>query len=162
MPSFAFGALLATKHTDTTVPILKSYVPKLALATACILIVFNVQMYDIGRTLDPKLTCLQFYNQLDSVPGDALVFGRGWQAVWLYNDDNATNIQTQTSKFIVLEDEEKALRIAKLKEFRDKDKLYRTYIINTETQECVIEKWNPTDDEIEYAIDETKYMDGLK
>ena len=162
MPSFAFGALLATKHTDTTVPMLKSYIPKLALVTACLLIVFNVQLYDIGRTLDPKLTCLQFYEQLDSVDRDALVFGRGWQVVWLYNDDNATNIQTQTSKFIVLEDEEKAHRISKLKDFRDADKLYRTYVINTETQECAIEKWNPTDEAIEIAVSENRYMDGLE
>jgi len=127
------------------------------------LIAFNVQLYDLGRTLDPKLTCSQFYEQLDSVPNDALVFGRGWQVVWLYNDDHElSSIQTQTSKFIVLEDEEKALRIAKLKEFRDRDKLYRTYVVDLETQETVIEKWNPNNEAIGIAVSENRYADGRK
>jgi len=122
----------------------------------------NVQMYDLGRTLDPKLTCLQFYEQLDSVPNDALVFGRGWQCTWLYNDTHNINIETMTGRFIALEDWEREARIVKLKEFRNRGKLYRVYVINLETQECVIEKWNPNDEAIEIAITENRYVDGLK
>lgn len=157
MPTFAFGAILAVRHGFPM-----KYATKLALATACVLIVFNAQVYDIGRTLDPKLTELQFYNQLSEVDDDALIFGRGWQVVWLYNSDHNVYIETMTGRFIILEDEEKARRVTKLKEFRDKDKLYRTYVVDLETQEVAIEKWNPTDGEIEYAIDETKYADGRK
>jgi len=159
LPSFAFGALLAIKHEF---PMLKQYIPKLALVTCCALIVFNVHLYDIGRTLDPNLTGQQFYNQLGEVPEDALIFGRGWQVCWLYNDDHNTSIETMTSKFIVLEDKEKAIRVAKLKDFRDRDKLYRTFVTDLETQEVMIEKWTPSNEAIEYAINETKYMDERK
>lgn len=160
MPSFAFGAILAVKHEWKWK--LAPYTAKLALVTACLLIVLNVQMYDLGRTLDPKLTKFLFYNQLDDVPDDALVFGRGWQVCWLYNDDHDTSIETMTSRFIVIEDEEKAQRISKIKEFRDRGKLFRTYVVDSETQETVIELWNPSNEAIEYAINETRYMDGLK
>jgi len=162
MPAFAFGAILAVKHLDSWKWKLAPYTTKLALIMCCALIVLNVQMYDIGRTLDPELTCQQFYERLDEVPSNILVFGRGWQVVWLYNDDHGVNIETMTGQFIFNEPKIEAQKIARLKESRDAGKLYRTYVSDLKTQKVVIERWNPTDEEIECAVVETRYMDGRK
>jgi len=86
MPSFAFGAIIATK-----VDIL--FLKRLALTAAVALMLLNLQLYDIGRTLDPSPTsATQFYEQLDSLPNGSVVWTgvRGWETVvvWYYQREN--------------------------------------------------------------------------
>ena len=56
---------------------------------------YNAQTFDIGRTLDPELSAVQFRTELDKVKdGDILLAKQGWEwaVVYPYNMDNGRDI----------------------------------------------------------------------
>ena len=95
MPSFAFGGLLAVKGLEF---ITLKRVGWVVAVSSMALMVFNIQTYDIGRTLDKGLECRTFYDNLANVPDDSVLWldqgGNYKVTVWLYAMDNGKNLST--------------------------------------------------------------------
>lgn len=56
---------------------------------------FNFNYFDIGRTLDPNMEAVKYYNELDIVPdGEILVAQQGWEwtMIFVYNKYEDRNI----------------------------------------------------------------------
>lgn len=91
MPSIAAGAILAGEG-------LQKLNKQWAIAIAGVLIImlgFNANYFDVGRTLDPNLSARQFYNELGKVPnGQILMAQQGWEwaIVYPYNKNENKNI----------------------------------------------------------------------
>jgi hypothetical protein len=91
MPSIAAGAILAGEG-------LQKLNRKWVLAVAGISIVmlgFNANYFDVGRTLDTNMSARQFYNELDKVPdGQILMAQQGWEwaIVYPYNKEEGRGI----------------------------------------------------------------------
>ncbi len=93
MPAFAFGGIMAAEWLRDR----PRWYLHIVGATAAIVIVFNVFAYDIGgEVLDPDATATEFYNALDSLPDDAVVwtYDRGWEwtTIILYNLETGREI----------------------------------------------------------------------
>ncbi len=92
MPSIAFGAIIAG--------IGMSRIKKeVIIAIACVLVVmlgFNANYFDVGRTLDKNMSAREFYdNELSKVPdGQILLAQQGWEwaMVYPYNKNEGRNI----------------------------------------------------------------------
>ena len=69
-----------------------------SFATALIaigLLVFNAYYFDIGRTLDPEMSAMKFYNEeLPKIPDGQYFMGGAWNwaMVYLYNKEEGRNI----------------------------------------------------------------------
>lgn len=91
MPSIAFGAV-AVALGLSKLKLRWSYVTAIV---AIGLLVFNANYFDIGRTLDPNMSAMKFYNEeLPKIPDGQIFLGGGWNwaMVYLYNKDNDRNI----------------------------------------------------------------------
>jgi hypothetical protein len=55
---------------------------------------FNANYFDIGRTLDPEMSAVKFYNDLDRIPDGEYFMGGGWtwSMVYLYNREEGRDI----------------------------------------------------------------------
>jgi len=66
------------------------------IGISALMLVYNANYFDIGRTLDPKLSARQFYNEeLSKVPdGQILLAQQGWEwaMVYPYNKNEGRNI----------------------------------------------------------------------
>lgn len=96
-PAFAFGGLLAVKGAESvSIGAIKKYAPVAVGLSSIALIGFNLQTYDIGRTLDQDLQCKVYYESLDQLPKDSYLWldqGGWWRdTIWLYNQDTGSNI----------------------------------------------------------------------
>ncbi len=104
MPSIAFGAILAgiglskigTPYANKVIP---NKVTKIAtivvISSSIIMLGFNANYFDVGRTLDPELSARKFYNELSQIPdGQILMAQQGWEwaIVYPYNKDEGRNI----------------------------------------------------------------------
>ena len=85
MPAFAFGGLLAVKGLEYVT--LKRLGWVVAVSSVALMI-FNIQTYDIGRTLDKGLAEKQYYSQISDIPEGSYIWidqGSMYRAViWLY------------------------------------------------------------------------------
>lgn len=92
LPVIGFGAVIAGIGLARMRPYWKWAV----LSCAIGLLVFNANYFDIGRTLDPKLSATKYYNgELSKVPdGEILVAQQGWEwaCVPMYNKENSRDI----------------------------------------------------------------------
>lgn len=142
MPAFAFGALLAC---EIKLPKLKIPITVTALA----LMLINIQLYDIGRTLDPNLNAKQYYNELWTLPSNAVIWnaGRGWevQTAFLYNLEGgkATSLSRMWYTDKRIPESLDALRQA-----RSEQRLYKTIVTIPEEYKVEIIPWQPTDLEL--------------
>ena len=89
MPAFAFGGLLAVKGLEY---ITFKRLGWVVAISSIGLMIFNIQTYDIGRTLDKELQCSVYYQSLDDIPDGSVLWlekGGWWRdTLWLYNADN--------------------------------------------------------------------------
>ena len=92
MPSIAFGVVMAMVQLSKMG---KAWVYSIAAASIALSVV-NVNYFDIGRTLDPKLSATDFYkNELSKIPdGQILMAQYGWQwaMIYPYNKNEQRNI----------------------------------------------------------------------
>lgn len=63
-------------------------------AVAVGLLGFNANYFDIGRTLDPEMSAMKFYHDLDRIPDGQYFLGGGWtwSMVYVYNKEEGRNI----------------------------------------------------------------------
>lgn len=139
LPAFAFGALIIANA-----PVEKFY-KGVVVVTSLILIMLNVQLYDIGRTLDPNLSASQYYKDLSSIPNDSTIWvdSNGWEAttVWMYNLDNGlSSIKVVSRGFSRIPPTGQKL----LFEARENSTLYKTPSTDTKTYSVEIVKWDPS------------------
>ncbi len=91
MPSIAFGAIvvglgLSKMRMGWTIAV---------LVVAIGLLGFNANYFDIGRTLDPEMSAMKFYNEeLPKISDGQYFMGGGWNwaMVYLYNKEENRNI----------------------------------------------------------------------
>ena len=65
------------------------------LVIAVLMMGFNINYYDIGRTLDPEMSTEKFYNEeLIKIPDGDIYMAGGWTwaIIYLYNKEHGTNI----------------------------------------------------------------------
>ncbi|KKK88498.1 hypothetical protein LCGC14_2742570, partial [marine sediment metagenome] len=143
LPAFAFGAILIAKTP------IETFYKGAIVVTSLILIGLNIQLYDIGRTLDSELSASKYYNDLSSIPNDSTIWvdSNGWEATtaWMYNLDNGlSSIKVVSRGFsgISLPD------IVLLLEAQKDSNLYRTVSIDHTTYLVEIVKWNSSRAEI--------------
>lgn len=93
LPAIAFGAIA----TGIALPKLnRRWITALVLISTLAIAGYNINYFDIGRTLDPNLEARQFYdNELPAVPdGEILLSQQGWEwaMVYLYNREEGRDI----------------------------------------------------------------------
>ncbi len=150
VPAFAFGAIMIGGLRRAAIT--KTLVALMSI----LLMIANTQFYDIGDTLDPNLSAAAFYDQLGSLPNDAVVYSgvNGWEraAVWLYNFDHPES-ERQSISTLVLSKREAVSFLTTAQEARDKGVLYRSVDIEPRIKRSFIIPWmNPTDEELIEAI----------
>lgn len=91
LPTIAFGAVAVGVYLSY----LKIRWSYLTAICAVVLLGFNANYFDIGRTLDPEMSAMKFYNEeLSKVPDGEIFLGGGWNwaMVFLYNKNEGRNI----------------------------------------------------------------------
>jgi len=92
MPAIGFGAIMVGVGLSK----MRHYWRWVILGYAVVLLVFNANYFDIGRTLDPEMSASKYYyDELDKVPDhEILVAQQGWEwaCVPMYNVENGKNI----------------------------------------------------------------------
>jgi hypothetical protein len=91
MPSIAFGAVIVAIGISQ----MNKYWTYAVLITSCGLMLFNANYFDIGRTLDPEMSAMKFYNEeLAKIPDGQIFMGGGWNwaMVYLYNQEEGRKI----------------------------------------------------------------------
>ncbi len=92
MPAIGSGAIMAGIGLAKKRP----YWKWVMLGTTIIVFAFNINYFDIGRTLDPELSANKYYNEeLPKVPDNEILLtqqGWEWAAIYLYNQENDRNI----------------------------------------------------------------------
>ena len=91
MPAIAFGAT----YTGIILSKLNIKWAYATVAVAVALMVFNINYFDIGRTLDPNLSAQRYYDEELPKIGDGEIYlggGWTWAIVYLYNMEEGRNI----------------------------------------------------------------------
>jgi len=92
-PSIAFGAIAIGIGLSK---MNKKWITVATASCAVILLSFNANYFDIGRTLDPNLSATEYYEvELDKVPDGQILmpyYGWEWAAIYRYNKENNRNI----------------------------------------------------------------------
>jgi len=96
MPSMPFLVITACIGFSMLVERYGKHAKNFAIASLVVVLgfgAFNVNYFDIGRTLDPKLSATNlYYNEFTKIPDNSIVLLNGgaweWEAVFLYNMDN--------------------------------------------------------------------------
>ena len=92
LPAMAFGACLVGIGLAK---LNKQWATGIVGLVAVILALFNFNYMDIGRTLDPNMESVKYYNELNKVPdGQILVAQQGWEwaMIFVYNKYENRNI----------------------------------------------------------------------
>ena len=92
MPAFAFIAIGVAKTLGNNI---------ILITGALILISFNIQMYDIGRTLDPSPTSARYYlDQLNYLDNGSIVYAphRGWEKVLSWNVQPGQQVEVRINE----------------------------------------------------------------
>ncbi len=90
LPSIAFGAIAVGLG-------LSKLRIQWAMATCIVavgLLGFNGSYFDIGKNLDPEMSAMKFYNDLDQIPDGQYFMGGGWTwaMVYVYDKEEGRNI----------------------------------------------------------------------
>lgn len=92
LPAIGFGAVIA----GVALARMRHYWKYIVLGCAILLLAFNANYFDIGRTLDPDMSATEYYvEELDKVPdGEVLMPSHDWEwaAIIPYNKANDRNI----------------------------------------------------------------------
>tara|TARA_B100000949_G_C14267251_1_gene445608 strand:+ start:87 stop:1496 length:1410 start_codon:yes stop_codon:yes gene_type:complete len=128
--TIAFGAILACQHEW-------KFAKAACIVGAIVLIGFNIQWFDFGRTLDPNQTQVSWYKTLDKLPSDAVlqVDRAGCCAVlWvdLYNMENGTTIRNIKKGIVDTPPSERGEFIDIVKQAEKEGKLYEAIILDTD------------------------------
>jgi len=83
--SIVIGLSLSKMHARWTLAV---------LCVAMLLVLGNALYFDIGRTLDPEMSAMKFYHELDKIPDGDKFLGGGWTwaMVYVYNKEENRNI----------------------------------------------------------------------
>lgn len=143
MPSFAFGAVMASEALEQQSKRARSL--KIAVAGfAGIAIAWNLIAFDIGKNLDPNLSAQAYYDQLDELPDDAFVYSgvRGWEdiVIVLHNLDSKKNIHYEDRRYVVQSPEVIRDQIASAAYHR---RLFASELIDAETYEVKLRRVDP-------------------
>jgi hypothetical protein len=148
LPTVAFGALLISRYKIDYVSRILIYIIALTL------IAWNLQHYDIGNNLDKELSATNFYQQVEQLPQDAVVYTgvSGWQrgSIWLYNYTNNTDMKSVSA--LALSEKDKLIGLQNLQIGLTKGVLYRSVDTNAELKQARLEPWHPSIDEMYEAV----------
>lgn len=142
LPVFAYGSLLLTGG--------KIYSRIIIAVGIVTLLIINAQAYDIGNNLDPEYVAQAYYDRLEELPGDAVIYTylNGWErgAIWLHNEDFGTN-QRSVSKLWISETD-RDQRIRDIEYGLENGVLYHSVDVDQTIKHSIIELWNPTLEEV--------------
>lgn len=137
LPSFAFGAIMAAEWLED-----HRQVKWIVVPVATIAILFNFQVYDIGRTLDPKMTAWQYYEDVRELPDGSVIWSpqnRGWEMLTgrLVNLNHGKDHIIFTRRWALPE-----IRESLWTAF-NRGQLYTTYLVDEATYEAGLRRTTP-------------------
>lgn len=144
LPSIVFGCILAVERL-----VLNRLYQRFLYLGFGLLFLFNLQVYDVGATLDEDRSATAFYEALNNLPSNAVVYTgtHGWEVVtvWLYQYDTGRNVSTLNRPWSKTDVDN---QVSLLETAAANNVLYRTVLTDPSVYGVRVEQWNASQQDI--------------